>query len=85
MSVDERASEASPSDGDEHAHRRHVDAIAHEDRPIAPAGPQGAELFDELRARIAELDAIAWNLPERRRDLLAPPDSAWPPVADDAA
>ena len=57
---------------------RSVDPAAREDRPFAPADPRGHELFEELEARVAELDAIAWNLPARRDDLLAPPDSAWP-------
>ena len=43
------------------------------DRPIAPGDPSGHEpsadsgLVEDLKARIAELDAIAWNLPPRPR------------------
>ena len=43
------------------------------DRPIAPGDPSGQEpgaeslVVEDLKARIAELDAIAWNLPVRPR------------------
>ena len=42
------------------------------DRPIAPGDPSGqqpseSDLVEDLNARIAELDAIAWNLPVRPR------------------
>jgi hypothetical protein len=39
-------------------------------RPPNDADPPGASIAEELVGRIAELDAIAWNLPGGRRELL---------------
>jgi hypothetical protein len=74
MSIDERSDRPLVRSG---AVEPSVEPAAHGDRPIAPADPRGHELFAELQARVAELDAIAWNLPGRD-GLLAPPDTAWP-------
>jgi hypothetical protein len=84
MSIDELVADPSSSDADEHAYRRSVEPTDGEARPIASAEHLGADRFDDLKARIAELDAIAWNLPGRRRALLAPPDSTWPSSGDAA-
>jgi hypothetical protein len=49
-----------------------VSQVSRGDRPIAPGGLPGqaedvdADLAAALQARIAELDAVAWNLPARR-------------------
>jgi hypothetical protein len=64
MSVDESAGRRNP---------------AREARtPTDAPAPDPAELLEDLVARISELDAIAWNLPVPRDELLAPPDTAWP-------
>jgi hypothetical protein len=39
-------------------------------------GPAGGELVGDLAERIAELDAIAWNLPSRRQEPSAEAESA---------
>jgi len=44
-----------------------VEAVAEEDRSTAPADPHRASLVDEPETRVAELDAVAWNLPAPRR------------------
>ena len=46
-----------------------VEAGAAEGRSLAPVDPHRASLVDELETRVAELDAVAWNLPtpQRRR------------------
>ena len=54
-----------------------VDALPPEG-PIAPGSPEGSDLLEDLQIRIAELDAIAWNLPGRDGDLVLPPDASWP-------
>ena len=76
MSIDERAgapslpiSEATPGGS------LTVVPAAHEDRPIAPADPRGHELLEDVKARLTELDAIAWNLRGRRAELLG---TSWP-------
>ena len=38
--------------------------------PPNDADPPGASIAEELVGRIAELDAIAWNLPGGRRELV---------------
>jgi hypothetical protein len=38
------------------------------DRPIAPDDPLGPDVLAESDARVAELDAIAWNLPRPASD-----------------
>jgi hypothetical protein len=40
--------------------------------------PLAAELLEELRTRIAELDTIAWNLPSRSSDLRVEPEEGRP-------
>jgi hypothetical protein len=83
MSIDERADERAgapslPTSEATPGGSLTVVPAAHGDRPIAPADPRGHELLEDLKARVAELDAIAWNLPVRRTALLAPPDRFWP-------
>jgi hypothetical protein len=78
MSLDQRAGGHGAKDDAVPAGAPAVEPAARGDRPIAPADPRGHELLLDLRLRLAELDAIAWNLPGRRQELLAPPDSAWP-------
>ena len=75
MSADESAGAVDPAGESTPAL---VDSAPRRETPIAPADPDGAALADDLRSRVAELDAIAWNLPSRGDDLLLPPDAAWP-------
>jgi hypothetical protein len=49
-----------------------VETQADEDRPTAPDDPRGTRMLDDLTERIAELDAVAWNIPTRRRGSRAP-------------
>ena len=75
MSVDE-SSGRDPAGG---SRPHYVDEpLPPRDRPIAPDGPEESALLDDLQARIAHLDAIAWNLPARQADLYLPPEAAWP-------
>jgi hypothetical protein len=53
----------------------HDEPSARPDRPIAPADPGGHDLVEDLNARVAELDAIAWNLPSRSEELLTTDDA----------
>ncbi len=85
MSLDERAGGNGPTAEAAPTADAHTAEPALGDRPIAPADHQGHELFDDLKLRVAELDAIAWNLPGRREDLLEPPDSSWPAADGRAA
>lgn len=78
MSIDERAGGPSSHSSIAPPESLVVEPDAREDRPTAPADPRGTDLFQDMRARVAELDAIAWNLPSRGRDLVLPPDDVWP-------
>jgi hypothetical protein len=73
MTTDERAGgSGSRQPPIEPAETLAVEPQADEDRTTAPADPRGARMLDDLTARIAELDSVAWNIPTRRRDPRAP-------------
>lgn len=73
MSLDEPARERAP---------QHPVAVTPGDQLLARAEPRKGDVLVDLPERIAELDAIAWNLPRRRPGSVAS-DAVWP--ADSAA
>jgi hypothetical protein len=65
--------------------------VSADEPPVGPSSPTDLPNVDGVEGRdgvhdphihVADLDAIAWNLP-RRGERLYPPETAWPPADDD--